>query len=265
MLGDTHGNPQAIQYAFDIALNMGCDKIFQLGDWGYWEHMYGGPEFLQITSEFATLNDIPFYWLDGNHECYSWLQMTAEQIRQRLYEGKSAPASCYQNNVVDDGMWEIRPNLYYSPRGNRFSWDGVDFMTMGGAFSIDRNQRRVGTSFWFEEELLADDINKAIVDTTPINILLSHDLPDGVDLVRVINTHGGNYRVIREAEAGRKQLRRLVDVVRPSHVYHGHYHVRYTEDVNFGYGKTRVTGLNCDGSGSDSWTIIETQDFRRKQ
>ena len=51
----------------------------------------------------------------------------------------------------------------------------------------------------------------------------------------------------------------------PKEGFAGHYHVRYTEDVNFGYGRTRVMGLNCDGTGSDSWIIIETQDFRRKQ
>jgi hypothetical protein len=245
LLGDTHGNPYAIEYAFGVALNYGCDKIFQLGDYGFWEHMHGGPEFLQVTSELATLNNIPFYWLDGNHENHVMLRQT------------------YYANPAIDGMWQIRPNLYYSPRGNRFSWDGVDFMTMGGAFSIDRGQRKIGKSFWFEEEITDEDIDRGIGDwPTPVNILLSHDLPDGVDLGRIISRRGVNYRVIREAQAGRDKLRRLVDTVRPTHVFHGHYHVRYNETVDFGYGPVRVAGLDCDGSESDSWTIIETQDFR---
>jgi len=241
--GDTHGNPWAIQYLFEVAFQYECDKIFQLGDFGFWEHEYGGPEFLDVTSEFATLNNIPFYWLDGNHENHTMLHKN------------------YSDKVVDDGMWEIRKNLYYSPRGNRFTWDGVDFMSFGGAFSIDRSMRRVGTSFWFEEEIEAAQITAAIKDKSTVDVLLCHDLPAGVDMAMLMANKGGQYRVIREAEKGRQQLRRLVKTIQPTQIYHGHYHINYVQYVDYGYNQVKVTGLNCDGSGQESWTILNTEDF----
>lgn len=259
LLGDTHGNPYAIQYAFQTAINFHVDRIFQLGDYGLWEHMNGGEEFLQVTSELAVRNGIPFYWLDGNHECFPWLRMTEVERQARIAKGQSVPPVSYSANVTTDGMWEIRDGLYYSPRGNTFTWDGVKFLTFGGAFSVDRNQRRVGFSFWFEEEIQDSEVTAAIAGADFVDILLCHDVPDGVPMDNVMRN--GSFRPIREAEAGRKKLRRIVDSFQPRNIYHGHYHVRYNDIVNFGYGPVRVCGLSCDGSGADSWEIIDTKDW----
>ena len=39
LAGDTHGNTTHVRYLIDVAVDQGCDRIFQLGDFGAWEHM----------------------------------------------------------------------------------------------------------------------------------------------------------------------------------------------------------------------------------
>lgn len=246
LLGDTHGDINQIEYAYYMAEDFDCDVVVQLGDFGYFEHKYGGPEFLQLVSELATDEGRPFYWLDGNHENHVLLRKT--------YADKPGP----------NGTWEIRPNLYYSPRGNRFTWDKVKFMTFGGAFSIDRSYRRVGESFWFEEEITTDEVLAATVDKTPIDVLLCHDIPYGVDMAALMSLRGRNYWPIREAEAGRKKLGFLVHELKPKFIYHGHYHIRYTTQIDFGYGTVKITGLSQENTMNDSWLVLDTDDIRRR-
>ena len=263
LAGDCHGNVNHIQYLFQQAFDFDCDRIFQLGDYGYWEHKKGGPEFLQVTSEFATLNNIPFYWLDGNHENHAWLRMKRDKWTKLLYDGKHAPEQPYSENLNDEGFWEIRPNLYYAPRGHRFQWDGVNFMAFGGAFSIDRAWRRIAESWWWEEEITTDEVVAAI-DGPKIDVLLSHDLPSGVDMRAMMAKRGYNYQNIPASEMGRAHLRTVVQALQPNLVYHGHYHINYVEYIDYGTVDrklVRVQGLDCDDSGNNSWTILDTKDI----
>jgi hypothetical protein len=60
--------------------------------------------------------------------------------------------------------------------------------------------------------------------------------------------------VIIEAEAHRWKLWQVVDAVRPSQYWHGHYHVRYSERLVLDAdgpapGVVNVEGLADDGSG----------------
>lgn len=241
LLGDSHGSPYQIEYAYRVALEYECDAVFSLGDYGFWEHAKGGPEFLDITSEFATYNEIPFFWLDGNHEAFHML---------RNY-------SAYE---TEDGFWEIRKNLYYSPRGHRFEWDDIKFMTYGGAFSIDRSCRKIGVSWWWEEEIDPLHVDETISDTTAIDILLSHDVPSSVDIQSVMTIRSKSFYPIVPAQEGRRQLDRIVQALKPQEIFHGHYHIAYTELIDFAYGKVRVRGLDCEGSETDSWFILDTKD-----
>lgn len=225
----------------------------------------GGPEYLQITSEFATLNNIPFYWLDGNHENHSWLRMTGQEWMKLQYDGQHAPAAPYSESLNDEGFWQIRPNLFYSPRGHRFEWDGVKFMTFGGAFSIDRAWRTIGDSWWWQEEIELEEVTAALEDPASVDVLLSHDLPNGVDIRAMMAKRGVDYRNIPESERGRLRLRSVLEGVKPIQVYHGHYHINYVQWPDWGYGPVRVEGLDCDGTGKQSWTILDTEDFNVPQ
>ncbi len=241
LLGDTHGNPNGILYGISAATYWGCDRVVQLGDFGYWEHERGGPEFLETVSTLAALHDMPFYFIDGNHENHTKLR---------------------KDYATDATFWEIRDNLFYIPRGTRFTWGGVRFMGFGGAYSIDRGWRTIGKSWWWEEEITDEEVAGAISDPEQIDVLLSHDVPSGTNMSLMMARRGIQYKNIPASEKGRKQLRKVVDAVRPRYVYHGHYHVNYKQEVDFGYGTVQVAGLNCDETGKESIFVIDTEDFK---
>lgn len=245
--GDIHGDPQHLLYLYETAARLDVDRIFALGDYGYWEHMQGGGDYLDFNSQCAAEYDIPTYWLDGNHENHVLLR----------------------NKYGKDGMrdrpwrefWEIREDVHYSPRGNRFTWDGVTFLTLGGAYSVDRASRRVGTSFWFEEMIENEEVDRSIRGGK-VDVMLAHDLPSGVDMAAIMNHRGFRYTAIPSSEWNRDQLRKVVDEVRPDYFYHGHYHTRYRQDIVVARNHLmQVRGLGCNGMGADSWTIIDTADL----
>lgn len=239
LAGDIHGNPHQMLYLYEQAMKHDVDCIFSLGDFGYWEHMGGGPEFLEVVSNCAIMSNIDFFWLDGNHENHVLLRKT------------------YDTGNYNE-FWKIRDGVYYSPRGHKFTWDGITFLTMGGAYSVDRNRRRIGTSWWWEEVIEADEVERASA-AGKIDVLLSHDVPEGVDMARLLARRGGGYSRIPGAEKNRVMLREVVDATLPRFVFHGHYHVNYREDFYTGDHKVTVFGLGCDGMEQDSWTIIDTE------
>lgn len=246
LAGDVHGDGNHLLYLFKMAEQFDADRIFALGDFGFWEHRPDGIEFLQEAELMVDKFGFPLYWLDGNHENHSMLRKV------------------YADKVVDEGMWEIRPGVLYSPRGNRFTWDGVKFMTVGGAYSIDKNYRRPGTSWWPQETLDNDDVLRAIDDGSKVDIILSHDLPAGIDMAAIMRWRGFDYHTIPDSEQNRRRLRSICDAVLPDFLWHGHYHMNYFQELPIAFGNhlLKVRGLACNDMGQDSWTIIDTKDYQ---
>jgi predicted phosphodiesterase len=247
--GDTHQNPHQIVYLFQEALNQNVDAIFQVGDFGYFEH-FGG-EFLDFVSEVAVANDIPFYWIDGNHENHPLL-------REKYADSEKTP----------EGFWTIRPGVYYVPRGTRWEWQGLKLMGFGGAASIDKNLRlkieREGgkrqdgtrgpatgplTQWWPEEQPTEDDLAVALQDPTPLDILFTHDKPTGA------NTPHKDIAFLRPPQ---EKVQTLVQKLKPKLLIHGHLHHRYTDRIMCGDdGRfTRIEGLDCDNTFERSWVRL---------
>lgn len=238
--GDIHGNLHWVDWLYKQAAEYECDAIFQLGDFGYWEHEPKGIRFLDyIERRAAEVFNIPFYWLDGNHENHILLW--------NKYSETNA-----------EGFVPVRSEVFYSPRGHTWEWHGKKFLTVGGAYSVDINYRTVGKSWWPTESIDNDDVAKASA-VGKVDILLSHDVPDGVDIAKHFMLQRGTFlKNIRECERERKQLRRVVDAVEPEIVYHGHYHLRYNDFLTLDNGKViPVSGLACDEMGNESALVLD--------
>jgi hypothetical protein len=232
--GDVHGDPQHLAYLFQVAFDTQCDAIFQVGDFGYWEHEQGGAEFLDVAAEGVRLTEeqgfkVEVYWLDGNHENHPLLW-------QRY--GPGGP----KHKPTPEGFWEIRTGVYYVPRGLRWVWRGYHMMALGGAHSWDKGarlkkQREDGHARWFPtEEITDDNLATALADPTPLDVLFTHDKPR--DAKSPKDNSGRNPLALPNQD----KIQKVVDRLHPKIVIHGHLHCRYTTKVDL----TVIEGLDCN-------------------
>lgn len=237
--GDWHANPGWARKAIAYAHGEDADVILHLGDFGY--HFF--PNFLDPVTELLQEFQLPLLFVDGNHENFDTL---------------------YQYPVDEQtGLRQLTDWIWHLPRGFRWSWDGVRFLALGGAHSIDRKMRTPGQSWWFQETITDADVDVA-VSGGETDVLISHDCPTGVTIPGIAE---GEWRwdlqELTSSKVHQLQLRRVVDAVQPLFIWHGHFHVDYRLNVDFGYGKVRVAGLDCDeGTRQKNIEVISLSDLK---
>lgn len=234
IVGDTHGRYGWIKVLAREALAQSCSVILSVGDFGFWEHSGDGRVFLDETSKLLAKHDLELWWVDGNHENH-------ELLRVKYGAGRDHTE-----------LWPIRDRLFYIPRGHRWEWDGVKFLGLGGAYSIDQDARVQGVSWWPEETITTAEAYLAIRGGR-VDVMITHDCPTGVDPLPP-NPLG----IWPEAYANRKVLTSVVDEVQPTYLFHGHYHHRHTAMLRGDTYTTRIEGLANDGTGADSWMVFDT-------
>jgi predicted phosphodiesterase len=211
-LGDTHGNIGWMKNVIiPVAVSERVDLILQLGDWGFW---WPGDDKDERLNEMLAAHDIPMWFIDGNHDNHARLRAQSR--------------------------YQLRSHLRYLPRGERFELDGVSFLALGGAYSIDKAYRIEGKSWWREEEITYAEAMHA-VEGGRVTVMLTHDIPWGVELT------WDRKRDFPDSIPNRKLLRHVVDEVRPKWLFHGHMHFRQTSLLPLTGGHmVRVESLNCD-------------------
>lgn len=252
--GDTHGNAAWWSRLIEYAVKQKCKIIVQLGDFGYWEHTAEGKRFLDRLQRKLERAGITVYFIDGNHENHPMLW--------EMYPPE------------DDGFCDVRANLRYIPRGHAWTWDGVRFMGLGGAYSIDKGWRldqeewlHAPRTLWWPTELISEMDAQRAVGAGKVDVLFSHDCPWGVNLPGI----DGRFPV---SNANRQVLAHVVAKTRPDLLMHGHYHMRNSDVLDIAVGasrrcgehvnwhRVRIEGFDCDGRwNTDSWTVISTTDL----
>jgi Icc-related predicted phosphoesterase len=245
-VGDTHGNDRFLTQAIKLAKkDLEADTILQAGDFGFWEHYKEGVSFLKWISRQLVEKGITLHWIDGNHENHTML-------RQLYGPGGE------RHKPTEEGFWEIRENLFYIPRGTRWNWGGVDFMGLGGAYSVDKAWRTEGKSWWPEETITQDEVAYAVRPGN-VDVIVSHDAPDGVPIPIFRADEKDKFP---ESRANRQQVLKVVQRTRPVLLIHGHYHCRYTDVFTWGNGRTLVEGLGCDMDWDDrAYVSLDTDDL----
>jgi hypothetical protein len=229
--GDTHGDKNAVRYLLSVASDRGCSRIVQVGDFGYWPHKWGFHEWVDDQADDA---GVRFYWLDGNHENFDALEANGFDL--------TGP----EPQRMGDALW-------YCGRGATWQWEGVRFMSFGGAYSIDKEYRTPGSSWW-EQELPTQPQVLAAMERGPVDILLTHDAPEGV--VPIVDR---SYKGDEISRGNRLAITALMEAVTPRLLVHGHYHHRYSARS----GRTQVEGLGRDGDRESSFLILDIADWRR--
>src|SRR6184192_62201 len=166
LAGDVHGNCSFVISLLDQARNKGCDRILQLGDWGAWEHQADGRKFVRDVEKHVAKRGIQILWLDGNHDN---TRLTLELHPER----------------DDEGFHVVTDHVRYIPRGHRWTWGGMRFVALGGAYSVDKQwrvneerKRRAPGTLWFPEEEMTDtEFYRHLAGPSPVDVLLAHDKP----------------------------------------------------------------------------------------
>jgi Icc-related predicted phosphoesterase len=222
--GDWHGNREFIQQFYDEYLpTVQVDKIVHTGDltvaWGPSDC----ESFFDFLAELVARSGIPFYFIDGNHEYF-------DVLFERYLKGDT------------ERFVEIRPNLFYIPRGYAWEWDGVRFMGFGGAYSI-KGSSSVMYQNWFpnEEQASYADIERAM-SRGKVDVLITHDAPLEVEQLNQLYLAKPN----EGCQASRKVISAIVESCQPKIEIHGHHHYDYSEIVHHPWGDVKTIGLSAD-------------------
>lgn len=271
--GDTHGDTEHWIYLAKLAKERDCNAIFVVGDFGYHE------QFIEVISDLDLLESIvaemgvPFYWCDGNHD------------------NTAMVLDMYGDDVDGEGFLRVRTGVRYSPRGHRWTWNGIRFISLGGAYSVDKhyrlaveretalkraainakrdpgNQLSEDTSelHWYSREEMTDAEMDAILaaDSSPVDVMFAHDKPAS-------SNPGWNRKSFPECLPNQKRLQKAVETLRPELFVHGHLHYRYTEEQRFADGHTlAIIGLDCNTDAQEyrnfdrdperSWMVLDLE------
>jgi hypothetical protein len=198
--GDWHRNPHAAwpKKVIEFAAKNQIDTILHVGDFGY---KYGSTDayyFEKPLHQALLEHNVKLVWVDGNHENHEMLRTLP-----RL-----------PNGFVQTGK---RGNIFYAPRGHRWTWSGRTFGALGGAWSPNGARLKEGVTVFKElEQPTWDDLAK--LGNEPLDYLISHDAPERVALKSLFG--------IVEKTPTRKILQKAVDLTKPSRVFSGHWHRR---------------------------------------
>lgn len=258
--GDTHGNANHWMRLFEIAEREGVEEIIQVGDFGYWEHEYGGVEYLDVLNDYTPCL---IRFIDGNHDNHPLL---------------------WSKYPPNGGVSIVRPKIEYQHRGSVKGYPlgggGMTVQFMGGAFSIDyawrqKAGRRGNVCWWPEETITNEEIEKAKSAACwfdSIDVLIAHDVPSGAPLGRLTNLTLSK-EIEAQARHNRRQLLQVVQATRPKLLIHGHYHTRldyfmHYRDLNGEEQRLDCIGLSCDpeshhshGPMEESYVIHELEDL----
>lgn len=231
--GDWHGNTRFATKALSYARRNGANVVLHLGDFGAWPDgatTDNDPRlqchYINTLEQHCAQEDILLLFIDGNHENHPWLN--------------SLP-------VDEDGVRRITEHVWHLPRGFTWEWGGTRFMALGGAYSVDRWHRTLGVSYFEEETISLADANRA-VEAGEVDVMFTHDCPDQVE-IPLKGDFDFPHDALIAAEAHRALLGMVVDEVKPKHLYHGHFHVRYDgvrDSLSLTGVRTEIHGLHCD-------------------
>lgn len=205
--------------------------FIHVGDFGYFD-----PDDMVRVSMALQKVGAKMYWIDGNHENHARINSLERD---------------------SEGLAEIHPNLYHVRRGAFIEVDGHTWLLNGGASSVDRLWRKSGIDWWPEELVQWGQIRE--VPDTKVSVLVTHETPYITEVLLEIKDSPDNPWPLQDLEIAESQVALLENLVlanRPEHVYHGHWHVRYDEVVDYRDFVVNFHGLDREGSAYKNNTVL---------
>ena len=157
--GDTHGDYDDFLFRMRQTNISRSDTVIICGDFGFvWNTPYE-------RNVLGWLSNEPYkiLFIDGNHEDFDLLS--------------TYPVMQWHGGSVH----RISGNIYHLMRGQCFKIEGKTFFTFGGAYSIDKQYRQEGKTWWpqelpsLEEYAIATKTLEACGYT--VDYILTHTIP----------------------------------------------------------------------------------------
>ena len=253
--GDFHSNGHHAQRIMDVAREHEIATIIQLGDFGFTFEPSMMTAIAKWCDEWRPYRQ--FLWLDGNHDQHDTLEHLVKRADDMTIIVPK-PRLPIHMSLVDQ---EFPFGMHYCPRGSFWG----PFLFLGGAYSIDKAYRTPHVSWWEQETITAADMYRAVETANvqrekgvPITHMFTHDMPVIPHIEAQFEQLG--YKNDPSSRRNRQHLSRVVDEVRPQHLYHGHMHRRYDDVYVTPDGwVVQVHGIGADISPKfrDSYTIID--------
>ena len=208
LLGDTEGDQIALREAITLFAEHGIRTVLHLGDFylGVGSERAAKKRLLQ-TEAWLAENDQIWLVTPGNHE--NW---------DRLAAKKPGP----------DGLLWFADHIAFIPRGHRWVWGDIRFVSLGGAPSVNRDRLTEGRTWWPGEQITDADVDQVTAGGYA-DVMLTHDAPDPlnpkVQTAVERNPHGWSTEALAYAAVGRARVTRAFQAVKPRLLVHGHHHL----------------------------------------
>lgn len=202
-LGDIHGDWNNLLFKIQLK-KISNANIFSVGDLG----MGFNPNQDRITCDLLDKefkkNNINFYGIRGNHDDPSF------------FDGKNRVQLANFELVADYSVFEHASKL---------------IQLIGGAISVDRTRRVIGTSYW-ENEALAFNKDKC----KKVDILVTHTAPAWCFPQNfnemVYDWAREDAYLIEDLTEERAVMDEIFKACSPSLHFYGHFHSSWTEKIN---------------------------------
>lgn len=160
--GDTHGSYRSIfKFANRFHL-LRTDVIVILGDAGY--NYYGGERDAEAKLHLSHVKPT-ILCIHGNHEI------------------RPANIPSYKTKEWNGGIvWyeEEYPNLLFAKDGEIYTLNGLNYLAIGGAYSVDKHLRIRRGAGWWEDEQPSDETKRYVeeqIRAHKVDVILSHTCP----------------------------------------------------------------------------------------
>ena len=229
-VGDTHGDMDFLQRAFERAREEEITDVIQVGDFGF---LFPKWDNLEYVSRLCAMYGVTLRFIDGNHDWHPELRR-----RQDMH---STACTTLPGGGVPLGAPEYRENVIYQPRGSTYvDIHGTRFLFCGGAPSIDWWNRIEGVSIWTAEEVISEEEFERTLykHYGKVDVLVTHDAPEFPPGFGP----KGDLQFQAKGARSMEMINTFLQEHAPDLHVHGHWHKRYTSK----YWGARVEGLDCN-------------------
>lgn len=160
--GDTHGGYRDIIKFCNRQHLLRTDVIIILGDAGY--NYYSGERDAEAKLHLSHVKPT-ILCIHGNHEI------------------RPTNIPTYKSKEWNGGIvWyeEEYPNLLFAKDGEIYILNGLNYLAIGGAYSVDKHLRLRRGAGWWEDEQPSDEIKRYVeeqIRAHRVDVILSHTCP----------------------------------------------------------------------------------------